>query len=138
MMATGVALDDGIARADGEVQVFEVGGEVFFERERHRLRDAARAAHGRQVGPGQRDVGGRQDHHGTAALGQGECVGDRTALDVARAGTVGVDDQPRRWRVVGRPETDHQGFSHKVIRLRNCAGQVAPFRPLRARADCTG
>ncbi len=124
--------------ADGEVQVFEIGGEVFFECERHRLRDAGRTADRRQVRTGERDIGGRQDHDGAAALGQGERVGDRAALHVARTGAVGVDDQPGRWRVLGRPETDHQGFSHTVIRLRNCAGQAAPFRPHRARGDCTG
>ena len=127
-----------IAMADGEVQVFEIGGEVLFERERHCLRDAGRSADRRQVGTGECDIGGRQDHHSTAALGQGERVGDRAALYVAGTGAVGVDDQPGRWRVLGRPETDHQGFSHTVIRLRNCAGQAAPFRHHCARGDCTG
>ena len=138
-MTTGVPLPTVAALRvpTAKCTVLEIGGQLFFERERHGLRDACATAH-RQFRRRQRCFGGRQDNDGAPALRLRERVGDRAAVHGAGTRAVAVHDEPRRRRLLGRAETDHQGFCHTVTRLRNCAKPASRDRCPRARADCTG
>ena len=108
---------DGSGRAgtDGEVQRFDVGGELLLERERHGLREPRAAAH-RKFGFGQRDLAARHEQHDAATLRRAQCVGHGTALDGARAGTVRIHDEPRRRRLLGGTEPNHQRLRHRTSR----------------------
>ena len=71
-----------LALADCEMQIFDIGREVLFERERHDLRELRAALHG-QHRLGQQRVGAGHEHDDFAAGGRGGREIERTGLHVA-------------------------------------------------------
>ncbi len=111
--ATGVPDSSHRARADGEVQQLDVGGQLLFERERHGLREPRTATHG-QFGFGQRDLAARQQQDDATFLRHAERVRHGTAVHRAGAGAVGIHDEPGRRRLFGGTEPYHQRLRHRT------------------------
>ena len=82
-----------LALADCKVQIFDVAGEMLFERERHDLRELRAALHG-QHRLGEQRVGARHEHDDLAIGCRGGREIERTGLHVAAPHAAPVHDDP--------------------------------------------
>ena len=99
---------------DGEVQIVDVIGQVFFERVGHQLRKLGTGL-GRQLGLCEQHVGAwHQGDHAPAAGARGSQI-QGAALRWPHRGATGVHDQPGG-RLLGRAwQSQQQRFSHVLI-----------------------